>query len=137
ALYSYGFKVLGEKKGFTESHQVVLDVKEFGGGAPVAELLEKANIITNKNMIPGDTPEMVKRPSGLRLGTQELTRWGMREGEMEQIAEFFKRIIIDGERPEKVRGEVKEFRQNYLKIHYTFEVPAEAFKGLKTLPLLQ
>ncbi len=135
-LHTYGFKVLGEKRGFTESHQVVLDVREFGGGAPVAELLERANIITNKNMIPGDTPEMVKRPSGLRLGTQELTRWGMKEREMEQVAEFFKRIIIDKEPPDKVGAEVKEFRKQFLKIHYTFELPDDAFREFEKLPLL-
>lgn len=123
SLHDNGFRVLGEKNGFTETHQVVLDVKEYGGGAKVAEKLERANIIVNKNMIPGDTPEMVKTPSGLRLGTQELTRWGMKESEMEYIAELFKRIIINEEPVNKIREEVKEFRANYLKIHYTFDVP--------------
>src|SRR2546423_1553898 len=72
ALHERGIKVLAEKHGFTESHALALDVAAFGGGAKVATDLEKAHIITNKNLLPWDTSPV--RPSGIRLGTQELTR---------------------------------------------------------------
>jgi len=52
SLSELGFKVLCENKGFTESHQVVADVSDIGGGTKVAEAFEKANIIINKNLLP-------------------------------------------------------------------------------------
>ncbi len=122
SLHEFGFKVLGEKKGFTNTHQVILNVKEFGGGTYVAELLEKCNIITNKNMIPGDTPEMVKNPSGLRLGVQEMTRYGMKKSEMKYIAELIYKAIIKKTDPELIKQEVIEFRKNYQTVKYTFDI---------------
>src|SRR5207253_425637 len=82
ALHERGIKVLAEKHGFTESHALALDVAAFGGGAKVATDLEKARIITNKNLLPWDTSPV--RPSGIRLGTQELTRLGMKEAQMRE-----------------------------------------------------
>ncbi|MEA1997936.1 MAG: serine hydroxymethyltransferase, partial [Euryarchaeota archaeon] len=75
SLYEKGFDVLCEHKGFTESHQIAINTLSHGGGAVVAEKLEKANIIINKNMLPSDKdPE---KPAGIRIGVQELTRIGM------------------------------------------------------------
>ncbi|MGC8962149.1 MAG: serine hydroxymethyltransferase, partial [Candidatus Bathyarchaeia archaeon] len=51
-LASYGFNVLGEKLGYTRSHQVVVNVRNLGGGAWAAQRLEEANIIVNKNLLP-------------------------------------------------------------------------------------
>jgi len=94
ALYDSGFKALCPEKGFTQSHQVIVNVKEFGGGKSVAQLLEDNNIICNKMSLPNDTPQdATKNPSGIRLGSQEMTRIGMKEGEMKQVAEFFKKAI--------------------------------------------
>ncbi|MEM2144999.1 MAG: serine hydroxymethyltransferase, partial [Candidatus Jordarchaeaceae archaeon] len=105
SLYELGFTVLCEHKGFTESHQVVVDVRKNKGGKKVAETLEKANIICNKNLLPWDKEEDTENPSGIRLGVQECTRTGMKESEMEHIANLIARIIIKGEKPEKVRDE--------------------------------
>ncbi|MEM4027796.1 MAG: serine hydroxymethyltransferase, partial [Desulfurococcus sp.] len=99
ALAGEGFKVVMESKGYTTSHQVVVDVAELGRGTKVAKLLEDAYIIVNKNMLPWDRPEDVKDPSGLRLGTQELTRWGMKEGEMKEIARLMRMVVIDKRSP--------------------------------------
>ncbi len=125
ALATEGFKVVAENKGYTNSHQVIVDVKEHGGGAKNAQLLEEANIIVNKNMLPWDRPEDIKNPSGLRLGVQEVTRWGMKEDEMRQIAEFMRMVVIDGKDPAEVRKKVIEFRKDFTKIHYGFDIPRE------------
>ncbi len=125
ALAADGFKVVAENKGYTNSHQVIVDVKEHGGGAKNAQLLEEANIIVNKNMLPWDRPEDIKNPSGLRLGVQEVTRWGMKEDEMRQIAEFMRMVVIDGTDPAEVRKKVIEFRKEFIKIHYGFDIPRE------------
>ncbi len=135
ALHAAGFKVLGEKLGFTKSHQVVLDVRNLGGGAKCAELLEKANIIVNKNLLPYDPPTAIKDPSGLRLGVQEMTRFGMKEGEMEVIAEFFKKVLIEKRDPEEVKKEVIEFRKQFTEVHYAFKVdPKQVLTGAFEIP---
>ncbi|MEM7818662.1 MAG: serine hydroxymethyltransferase [Candidatus Aenigmatarchaeota archaeon] len=119
-LYNLGFKVLCPELDFTESHQVIVNVKELGGGKIVAEKLEKSNIICNKIALPSDSPhDATKNPSGIRLGVQELTRFGMKESEMKIVAEFFKKVLIENK---NVREEVKEFRKNFHKIFYCFEV---------------
>jgi glycine hydroxymethyltransferase len=122
ALAAEGFKVLGEHLGYTKSHQVVLDVRAQGGGAKAAELLERANIIVNKNLLPYDPPDAIKNPSGLRLGVQEMTRFGMKEDDMKEIARFMRRVLIDKEDPEKIAKEVTEYRKNYLEVKYCFNV---------------
>jgi len=135
ALVENGFKVVAENKGYTMSHQVVVDVKERGGGAKAAKLLEEANIILNKNMLPWDRPEDIKNPSGLRIGVQEVTRWGMKEDDMKVIAEFMKKVIIDRKDPKEVSKEVIEFRKNYLEIHYALKITGDEEKELLKLML--
>jgi len=121
-LAERGFTVLAEHMGYTMSHQVLLDVTKQGGGAKAALLLEEANIIVNKNLLPKDPPEAVKDPSGLRIGVQEMTRFGMKEGEMEVIADLMERVLIKGEEPSKVREDVKRFRSNFTKVYYGFRL---------------
>ena len=77
ALEERGIPVLAADRGYSKSHQVIANVREFGGGLDVAHKLAEANLITNKNLIPGDKPEDWDRPSGLRIGTIEVTRLGL------------------------------------------------------------
>jgi len=121
ALASKGFKVLGEHLGYTRSHQVLVDVRPQGGGAKAARLLEDANIIVNKNLLPWDPPEAVKDPSGIRIGVQEVTRLGMGPGEMEEIAELMYKVLVEGRDPAAIASEVAKFRRSYTKIHYAVE----------------
>ncbi|ACP48344.1 serine hydroxymethyltransferase [Saccharolobus islandicus] len=121
ALAERGFKVIGENLGYTKSHQVAVDVRQFGGGNKIAKLLEDANIIVNKNLLPYDKPENVSDPSGLRIGVQEMTRYGMKESEMEEIAELFKKVIIDKKDVNEVKKEVIDMRKNFLEVKYTFD----------------
>ncbi len=75
----------------TDNHLLLVDLTNIKiSGKETQELLEKVGIIVNKNSIPFDNnPPM--NPSGIRLGTPALTTRGMKEKEMEQIAD----IIID------------------------------------------
>lgn len=120
ALAEEGFKVLGEALGYTQSHQVVIDVSREGGGAKCAETLEKANIITNKNLLPYDPPDAVQNPSGIRLGVQEMTRYGMGKGEMIEIANLMKRALIEKEDPAKIAEDVAELRKGFLERKYGY-----------------
>ena len=121
SLFKLGFDILAKDCGFTQSHQVILDVKKFGGGKIVAEKLERANVIVNKMALPYDTDkDATQNPSGIRIGVQEVTRVGMREKEMKNIAEFIKKIIIDKTSPQKVKRKVIKFRKKFQKIRYCF-----------------
>ncbi len=133
ALHDQGFKVLGEKRGFTESHQVMVEVADLGGGMWAEKTLEEANIIVNRNLLPWDIKmgRSFIDPGGIRLGTSEVTRLGMKEGDMEEIAKFFKRTLIDKEDPKRVARDVAEFRKNFRHIHYAFEGAKEAYAYIK------
>jgi glycine hydroxymethyltransferase len=121
ALHQRGIPVLGAHKGYTRTQQVIADVRQFGGGIAVAQLLARANIVTNKNLLPTDRPEDWDRPSGLRMGSIEVTRLGMREEQMGTIADFMARVLIEQEAPARVMEDVVEFRQSYQKLYYCFD----------------
>jgi len=126
ALHERGIKVLAEKHGFTESHAIALDVAAFGGGAKVAKDLEKANIITNKNLLPWDTSPV--KPSGIRLGTQELTRLGMKEPQMREVADLFARIVVKNEAADTIAADVAAMRTEFNTVQYCFTKDAEAHR---------
>ncbi|GAC1384741.1 MAG: serine hydroxymethyltransferase [Ktedonobacteraceae bacterium] len=121
ALMKRGIPILGANKGYTTTHQVIADIRQFGGGLLVAQLLERANIITNKNLIPADRLQDQHRPGGVRMGTIEITRLGMHENEMDTIADFIARVLVEREAPEDVRDDVIAFREAYQTLYYCFE----------------
>jgi glycine hydroxymethyltransferase len=123
ALHEQGFKVFGEKLGFTKSHQVLVEIGP-GEGKEASKILEEGGIVTNMNMIPGDSDPL--NPSGLRLGTPELTRIGMKEKEMDDVATFYARALLKKENPKKIKGDVKEFRKDFQELCYCFK---EGFRG--------
>ena len=100
---------------------------DSGAGRDAAATLEEAGIITNMNMLPGDTKAMT--PSGLRLGTPELTRVGMGTDEMQDVARFFARALLEGEDPSSVKEDVREFKSEFQTVQYCFE-PGPAYPGL-------
>lgn len=60
-------------------------------------------------------------PSGLRIGTQEMTRIGMKESEMKQVAELIRRVIMDKADTVGIKEGVKEFRRDFQQVRYCFE----------------
>ncbi|MEM3038569.1 MAG: serine hydroxymethyltransferase [Thermoplasmata archaeon] len=131
AMHERGITVLCPDLGFTQSHIVLINVAKNGGGHEVAARLANCNIITNKNLLPHDRSS--KRPSGIRLGTQELTRIGMKEKDMVDVAELLRRAILKREDPKKVARDVRELRKNFTKIEYCFGAGMPAFEHLKIL----
>ena len=127
ALSRRGVTVLGAHKGYTQTQQVIADVRLQGGGLDAAHLLARANLVTNKNLIPSDTPANWDTPGGLRMGTIEVTRLGMREKEMDAIADFIARVLVEKQAPEDVIEDVIEFRQGYQTLYYNFDhgIPPE------------
>jgi len=135
AMHERGFKVMCSHLGFTKSHTIAVDVKEWGGGKKTVEDLEKANVITNKNLMPWDDVNAAQDPSGVRLGTQELTRLGMKESEMVEVAEIFKHLAIDKKPIEKVKAEVIELRKNFNYIQYCYNTDIPAYQYHNIVPL--
>jgi glycine hydroxymethyltransferase len=137
ALYERGLQVVCPDKGFTESHTLLVDISNFqdsiGLGADVEQRLEKAHIVANRNLLPWDILEKRNylNPGGIRIGTQEITRLGMKESEMITIAEFFKKVLVDQKDPALVAQEITEFRSDYQKIHYGFESSYKAYEYIK------
>jgi glycine hydroxymethyltransferase len=130
SLAGYGFGVLGEKRGYTASHQIAVDVSKFGDGGAIEKELEKANIILNRQLLPGDIKagRHYMHPSGVRIGVPEVTRLGMKESEMNVIASFIKRVVIDKVDPMQIAKDVSEFRKDFQKVHYAFEDHMSAYE---------
>ena len=132
-LNNLGFKVLGEKKGFTQSHQAVVNVLDYGDGGKIEADLEKANIIVNRQLVPGDlkAKRHYMNPGGIRLGSSEVTRLGMKESDMRQIASLIKNVVIDNKDAKEVASDVLELRKNFQKTQYCFDNKLGAYEYVK------
>src|SRR6267378_8041699 len=133
ALHERGFQVLGEKKGFTRSHLLVADITKFGDGKTIEKKLEDANIILNRNLLPYDIKagRHFEAPGGIRCGVSEVTRLGMKESEMEHIADLMHRIVVKNDNPKRVGEDVNEFRKEFTRVHYAFESTRDAYEYIQ------
>ncbi len=114
ALTARGFQLV---TGGTSNHLILADVyKSFGIDGNVAETaLDTIGLTLNKNAV-ADDPLPPFRPSGIRLGTPALTTRGMKETDMEQIAEWMKQAIDARDNPstlETLRAEVETFARTF------------------------
>jgi len=132
ALKDKGIQVEGdEKDGFTETHQVVIRVKAHGGGQEIARRLEENHIVTNYQALPDD--ETFLKSSGIRMGVQEMTRFGMKEKNFDELSGLIADVIV---RKKDVREEVKKFRGNFLQMKFCLslkEALPEASKIIKSI----
>jgi glycine hydroxymethyltransferase len=103
AFLSKGYRLVS---GGTDNHLLLLDLRTRKMTGKVAEgALQKAEITTNKNMIPAD-PETPFVTSGLRIGTPALTTRGMKEDDMRKIVALIDRVLSAPD-DEKVIAAVK------------------------------
>jgi len=113
ALRDNGFNVEGDPDvSYTETHQVILNVG-YANGAEIAEKLEKNNIIVNYQSIPYD--EGFSSSSALRMGVQEMTRFGMKEKDFEELAGHIKEIILEHK---DIGTQIARFRGNFTEMAY-------------------
>jgi glycine hydroxymethyltransferase len=107
-LSNAGFRIVS---GGTDNHLMLVDVFSKGLTGKVAEAaLGKAAITVNKNAIPFDlNPPMVA--SGIRLGTPAITTRGMREAEMDVIADYISRVLSAPEDDRVARAVKTEVEQ--------------------------
>jgi len=107
ALAEHNFPVACAKLGYTKSHQVFLDYGGHDKGREIAQKLEEANIIADCD---------------IRLGTCEVTRRGMKEEEMQKIAELVKRVIVDKESANLVKKDAVKLAKEFQEIKFTFQI---------------
>jgi glycine hydroxymethyltransferase len=106
ALDENGVPVKCRQYGYTESHQVHLDNSRIEKGMDHTKILEDANIIVDK---------------GTRIGTCEVTRRGMKQNEMERIAELISRLLVKKEPTDRIRKEVVKLRSEFDVLEYCFK----------------
>ena len=103
ALDERGIPVRCKDYGYTESHQVLLDMDRFKDAAQVPDKLEQANVIVDR---------------GIRLGTSEMTRRGMREKDMNDVAEIIAKIIHGQEALSVARRKAIALARKFSQVHY-------------------
>jgi glycine/serine hydroxymethyltransferase len=122
ALNDRGVTVEGDATdGFTETHQVLIRVRKYGLGEEIALRLEKNNIITNYQALPDD--DSFVGSSGIRMGVQEMTRFGMKEQDFEELAGYMAECI---QKKRKVAEQVKLFRQRFQTMQYCLPIEKAA-----------
>ncbi|MFI5175876.1 MAG: hypothetical protein ACHQKY_13530 [Terriglobia bacterium] len=107
----------GEADGYTHTHQVVIRVSSFGDGKEIASRLERNNVVTNFQALPDD--ETFYHPSGIRMGVQEMTRFGMKEADFDHLAQLMAGVILHNK---EVGAEVAEYRKRFNSMQYSLPV---------------
>jgi aminomethyltransferase len=116
ALSDCGLDVAGDPAiGHTETHQVIVAVG-YARGPAIARRLEANNIIVNYQATAFE--EGFTAAGALRMGVSEMTRFGMREPDFQQLAQLLADVVI---RNRHVKEEVTQLRGRFTRLHYCFE----------------
>jgi len=121
ALGEQGLHIEGDPElGYTETHQVLLRGGR-GRGQLIAEAFEQNNVITNPQAFYDDLG--FAAASGVRMGSQEMTRCGMGPGDFAELAAVLADIVRkSGEREEGAwRDAIRAFRGRFLEMRYCFQ----------------
>jgi glycine hydroxymethyltransferase len=103
--------IVATPDGFTTSHQFAMDATQWDGGHAAALQLREANMLTCAIGLPERDPM-----AGLRFGTPEIVRWGMRESDMADLAALIRDgLIMD---PRTVAERTTAFRHQFTELHY-------------------
>ena len=115
ALKACGLDVYGDPAiDYTETHQVLVSVG-YGDGAEVANRLERNNIIVNYQATPEE--EGFTASGALRIGVEEMTRFGFGKAEFDKLAEMMADCILNGT---DISQDVSKMRSEYREMRYCF-----------------
>jgi glycine hydroxymethyltransferase len=115
ALSAKGFNIVGKDIGFSQTHQILIEMPESETyrSVEVGRELEDAYIITSPQLLPWEPRNVVRNPLGIRLGTQEVTRNGMKEKDMATIADFMAQVVLEKKNSKSVAEQVEKFRKSF------------------------
>ena len=115
ALHACGLDVAGDPDiSYTQTHQVILNVG-YARGADIADRLEKNNIIVNYQAAPEE--EGFTASGSLRMGVQEMTRFGMQPDHFSELAGLMHAVITEDR---NVKNEITDFRKQFVDMQYCF-----------------
>jgi glycine/serine hydroxymethyltransferase len=128
-LAEAGIAVEGDASdGYTETHQVICRVREWGDGEEVARRLENNNIIVNYQALPDD--ESFLSSSGIRIGVAEMTRFGMKEDDFAPLAGLVAEVVREGR---DVAERVARLREPFCEMGYCLPASDVAEMGSRLL----
>ena len=107
--------VFTRQGGSTHSHQFAIEAAPYGGGQNASRKLRQANLLACGIGLP--VPAVEGDMNGLRIGTPELVRWGMKPGDMARLADLISRALTAND-PAALAAEVTEFRGEFDKLHF-------------------
>ena len=115
ALVDRGVPVFARDRGITRSHQFAVEAAAYGGGQAAAKKLRQANILTCGIGLPiapveGDV-------NGLRLGTPEIVRWGMKAADMPELAGYIAGALA-GDASRSLAKDVTTFRRRFSSLRF-------------------
>lgn len=120
-LDARGVEVFGKDKGWTTSHQLAVVAAPHGGGQNSSRRLAKANLLACGIGLP--IAQVEGDLNGLRIGTPEAVRLGMKAEHMGALADFISRGLKLDVDHESIGREVTEWRSQFSGVHYTVDVP--------------
>ena len=116
ALAERQIPVYARERGMTQSHQFAIEAAPYGGGQAAAQALRKVNILSCGIGLP--LAEVAGDVNGLRLGTPEIVRFGMKPADMPELADFIADGLTGARPAAQIAAEVTAFRRRFLDLHY-------------------
>ncbi len=120
-LQNLGVNIFAADKGFTTSHQFAILAAPYGGGQTAARRMGEAGLLACGIGLPIEQVE--GDLNGLRIGTPEIVRIGMKVAHMQDLAGFIARSLDTNVEPKSVQSEITEWRKQFSGVHYTVDLP--------------
>jgi glycine hydroxymethyltransferase len=120
-LQSLGVNIFAADKGFTTSHQFAILAAPYGGGQTAARRMGEAGLLACGIGLPIEQVE--GDLNGLRIGTPEIVRIGMKVEHMQDLAGFIARSLDASVEPKSIQREITEWRKQFSGVHYTVDLP--------------
>jgi glycine hydroxymethyltransferase len=120
-LQNLGVNIFAADKGFTTSHQFAILAAPYGGGQTAARRMGEAGLLACGIGLPIEQVE--GDLNGLRIGTPEIVRIGMKVEDMKDLAGFIARSLAINVEPKSIQREITEWRKQFSGVHYTVDLP--------------
>ena len=120
-LQNLGVNIFAADRGFTTSHQFAILAAPYGGGQSAARRMGEAGLLSCGIGLPVEQVE--GDLNGLRIGTPEIVRIGMKVEHMQDLAEFIARSLDTSAEPKSIQREITEWRKQFSGVHYTVDMP--------------